>query len=133
MDKFRVTCLLAANENYGEERRVFATRKKFATRQEADKYAATVAEGRKPLVAYCTLDSEYSHGHWTIWDDDTGPEFESYTAQGDRFDELDFMFEFCDETDRCPCKMNGVPCASSTKSPDQAGSGWMRCDGCGML
>ena len=130
MNKFRVTCLLDDNE-----RRVFATRKKFETREEAEAYAATVAESRKPLVGYCNLDSSYDYGHWTITDDRDydGPGSDVYMAEGDRLDELDFMFEFCEETDRCTVFMDGVPCGSATKSPDEAGSGWLRCDGCGML
>lgn len=134
MNKFRVTCLLD-DGTYNNERRVFATRKKFETREEAEAYAATVAESRKPLVGYCNLDSSYDYGHWTITDDRDydGPGSDVYMAEGDRLDELDFMFEFCDETGRCSVFMNGVPCGSATQSPDEAGSGYMRCDGCGML
>ena len=134
MNKFRVTCLLSADEAYrDEDRRVFATRKKFETREEAEKYAATIDESRKPMVAYCTLDSEFMCGHWTIWDDDCGPEDECYTERGDRFDELDFMFEFCDETDRCTVFMYGVPCGGKYDAPDEGGSGYMRCNRCSML
>lgn len=126
MNKFRVTCILEG------DRRVFATRKKFETREEAEAYAATVAESRKPMIGYCQFETSYEYGHWVVYDPD-GDETEVLTDKGDRFDELQAVWDFCEQFDRCMVFFNGVPCGSATKSPDEAGSGYDRCDGCGML
>ena len=45
---WQVTCLLLADENYGEEERVFATSRLFPTREQAVAYCATLADSRKP-------------------------------------------------------------------------------------
>jgi hypothetical protein len=139
MNKFRVTCLLEKGKNRhggSDMRRVFATRKKFETREEAEKYAATVAEGRMPWVGYVQFETEYTHDHWTVYDPNEydGPGGEIITLNGDLFDELQAVWDFCETFNRCTVMMYGVPCGGHPMSvDDEAGSGWKRCDKCGML
>lgn len=130
---FRVTCLVLPEELYdGRPKRVFATRRRFKTRQDAEKYAATVAKSRKPYVSYCTLETSYEYGHWVVYDPD-GDETQVITLKGDRFDELAAVWDFCETFDYCSVYMYGVPCGGLYNSPDEAGSGYMRCNRCTML
>lgn len=63
--KYKVTCLLNVGED--NEERVFASRsKEWSTREEAERYAATVAECRKPMVV--RLD-ETKSGKWMAGED----------------------------------------------------------------
>ena len=134
MNKFRVTCLLDFVDSE-EPRRVFATRTKFTTREAAKSYADTISPDRKPMVAYCQFFTNYDMGHWTVYDPDEydGPGGEVSTTEGDRFDELAAVWEFCETFDRCGSFFYGVPCGGRHTAPDEAGSGYMRCDKCGML
>jgi hypothetical protein len=137
MNKFRVTCLLYAGETIDEkEIRVFATTKKFATREDAVEYIDETAKDRKPMLAYCKFETSYEHGEWTVYDPDKydGPGSDISTTKGDRYTELQAVWDFCAQFDLCTVFMNGVPCGGHPMSvPDEGGSGWMRCDGCGML
>lgn len=137
MQKYRVTCLILAGETSdAEDTRVFATRRKFETREFAENYAKTVAKSRKPMVGYCDLHTSYSDGHWTVYDPDEydGPGGEISMTEGDRFAELQAVWEFCELFDRCTVKYNGVPCGGRPGSvEDSGGSGYKRCDRCGML
>ena len=129
MNKFRVTCL------HDEETRVFATSEKFKTRELAEKYAAGIPSNRKPMIGYVTLETEYTHAHWTVIDPDTydGPESYCHTVYG-LPNELKAIIEYCELEDRCTVSMNGVPCSGIPMSVvDEAGSGWKRCSGCSML
>jgi len=131
MNKYRVTCLLGG-------KRVFATRRKFETREEASAYAGTVADSRKPMVGYCQFETEYTSGHWCVHhpDEYDGAEdgnIELLTLSGDRFDELQAVWDFCELYNHCMVSMYGVPCGGTQSIPDEAGSGYLRCSGCGML
>lgn len=134
MNKFRVTCLIHAGETSdGKEVRVFATRKKFATREDAVEYADGVDKSREPMIAHCQFETSYEYGHWVVYDPD-GDETEVITVKGDRYAELQAVWDFCESFDRCTIFMYGVPCGGHPMVvPDEAGSGWKRCDGCGML
>lgn len=136
MNKFRVTCLLDS-EDGKEPRRVFASLVRFTTREAAQSYADTVSPDRKPMVGYCQFFTNYDNGHWTIYDIN---EYDGmvggdiYFAEGHKIDELDFIWEFVEETDRCTVFFDGVPCGGHPGSVyDEGGSGYMRCDKCGML
>jgi len=99
MNKFRVTCLIQAGETSdGKEVRVFATRKKFATREDAVEYADGVEKSREPMIAYCKLETYYSSGHWTVYDPDEydGPGSPCWSVQGDQYAELQAVWEFCE-------------------------------------
>lgn len=133
MNKWRVTCRLGADENHGEEKRVFATRKKFATRDEAEKYAATVAVGRKAQVGYCEIDTMRTpKGTWMafagVGDDRHG------IVVGGHKEEIDAVWDYTHEAGLCTVMMYGVPCGGEPMSvEDEAGSGYKRCNRCGML
>lgn len=137
MNKFRVTCLLDRIDcDQSEPDRVFATRKKFETREFAENYAKTVNEDRKPIVGFCDLHTSFGDGHWTVYDPDEydGPGGEIIFDKGDRLDELRIVWEFCETFNRCTTFYNGVPCGGRPGSvEDEDGSGYKRCDRCGML
>jgi hypothetical protein len=64
--KFKVTCLL--NISTDEPERVFASRsKEWDSRDEAEKYAATIAPSREPIV--CGLE-QGQNGNWIAVDND---------------------------------------------------------------
>ena len=137
MNKFRVTCLILVDDTSNEkDTRVFATRTRFTTREAAQSYADTVAPDRKPMIGYVQFFTNYDRGHWTVYDEDEfdGPGSDSITVEGDRFAELQAIWDFCELFNRCTVFFDGVPCGGHPMSvPDEGGSGWKRCDGCSML
>ena len=136
MNKYRVTCLIHGGETAdGEDVRVFATRKKFETLEFAKNYANTIAEDRKPMVGFCDLHTSFGDGHWTVYDANEydGPGGDIIWTEGDRFEELKAVWEFCETFGRCTTFYNGVPCGGRQTVEDEAGSGYKRCDRCGML
>ncbi len=117
--------------------RVFATSASFATCHEAGKYAAGIDLSRDPLVAFTgSLVTEKNSGGWSCWDDNTydgAPDGDNEIINSAKT-EIVSLFEFCREFNRCTVPWNGVPCGGNPASiPDEAGSGWKRCDRCSML
>lgn len=128
MNKFRVTCLLGADENYGEEKRVFATRRTFATRGEAAAYAETVADGRNAQVAYCTVETEWCGDGW-IASGERAPKDVLVVGKFDH--EIDAVNDWIEEAGFCTVKFYGLNCGGEYVDPDP--SGWNRCNRCSML
>ncbi len=133
INPFRVTCIV----NRETRDRVFATSAKFATREEAQEYSAGIDSSRIPLIAYtATLVTEKNAGGWSCWDDNTydgAPDGDNEIINCAKT-EIEALFEFCEEFNRCTVYFNGVPCGGNPGSvPDEGGSGYKRCDRCSML
>lgn len=135
---YRVTCTdLVEKDGVLEQVVVFAISASFATVKEAGLYAASVDPNRKPTVAYTgSLVTEKNEGGWSCWDDDSydgAPDGDNEIINCAKT-EIEALFEFCEEFNRCTVYFNGVPCGGNPASvPDEAGSGWKRCDRCSML
>lgn len=138
VNPFRVTCTdLVEKDGVLEQVVVFATSQKFAERKAAEGYAETVHPGRQALIAYTgSLVTEKNAGGWSCWDDnsyDGAPDGDNEIINSAK-SEIEALFEFCQEFGRCYVYYNGVPCGGNPASiPDEAGSGYKRCDRCSML
>lgn len=136
MNKFRVTCLIDQDRDDMRPSRVFATREKFATREEALAYSDTIAKFREPLVGYVSLMTIKDVYGWMVYDEgayDGAPDGNMECISGSP-DELAAVNDFCELFDKCTVGYNGVPCGGNPMSvDDENGSGYKRCDRCGML
>lgn len=133
INPFRVTCTdLVEKDGMLEQVVVFATSQKFPTREAAVAYADTVHPGRDAKIAHTgSLITEKTPIGWSCWDDN------SYDGDGDNeiingaATEIEALFDFCQQFDRCWANFYGVPCGG--RFTVDTGEGWPRCNSCGML
>jgi len=135
INPFRVTCTdLVEKDGVLEQVVVFATSEKFPTRETAAAYAETVDPGRDAKVAHTgSLLTEKTPIGWSCWDDnsyDGAPDGDNEIINC-AATEIEALFDFCEQFDRCYVNFFGVPCGGS-RTVD-TGEGYPRCDGCGML
>ena len=133
MNKFRVTCWLYPEEcrTLEKKKRVFATSKKFATREEAAAYADTVADSREAAVVWCDVETEKTaSGQW-LASGERAPR--DMLVVGNFTEEIDAVNEWIEEAGLCTVSFYGLHCGGKYDVPDEAGSGYMRCNRCSML
>ena len=84
-------------------------------------------------MGYQTLTTELTPYGWSVYDEYQIDGTEDSQVLNGGKDELRSLFDFCDLHYLCTVPVYGLPCGGKHSVSDEAGSGYLRCSGCGML